>query len=245
MWFTKSQEDVLKELNVDSKTGLTTEEVNKRLEKYGQNKLKGKPKKSLFQLFLGQLQDVLIYVLIGAAVINIVAHGLEGVTDAIIILAVVLINAVVGVVQESKAEKALEALQQMTTPKSAVRRNGEIIEINSEDLVPGDIIIIDAGRFIPADIRLIESANLQIEESALTGESVPSEKNADFITEDTKIPVGDKENMAFMSTMATYGRGEGVVVATAMETEIGKIAKILDEDENSLTPLQVKLDKLG
>ncbi len=216
MWFTKSQEEVLKELNVDPKTGLTTEEVNKRLEKYGQNKLKGKPKKSLFQLFLGQLQDVLIYVLIGAAAINIIAHGLEGVTDAIIILAVVLINAVVGVVQESKAEKALEALQQMTTPKSAVRRNGEVIEINSEDLVPGDIIIIDAGRFIPADIRLTESANLQIEESALTGESVPSEKNADFITEDIKIPVGDKENMAFMSTMATYGRGEGVVVATAM-----------------------------
>ena len=245
MWFTKSQEEVLKELNVDPKTGLTTEEVNKRLEKYGQNKLKGKPKKSLFQLFLGQLQDVLIYVLIGAAAINIIAHGLEGVTDAIIILAVVLINAVVGVVQESKAEKALEALQQMTTPKSAVRRNGEVIEINSEDLVPGDIIIIDAGRFIPADIRLIESANLQIEESALTGESVPSEKNADFITEDIKIPVGDKENMAFMSTMATYGRGEGVVVATAMETEIGKIAKILDEYENTLTPLQVKLDELG
>ena len=243
MWFTKSQEEVLKELNVDPKTGLTTEEVNKRLEKYGQNKLKGKPKKSLFQLFVGQLQDVLIYVLIGAAVINIIAHGLEGVTDAIIILAVVVINAVVGVVQESKAEKALEALQQMTTPKSAVRRNGEVVEINSEDLVPGDII--DAGRFIPADIRLIESANLQIEESALTGESVPSEKNANFITEDAKIPVGDKENMAFMSTMATYGRGEGVVVATAMETEIGKIAKILDEDENTLTPLQVKLDKLG
>ena len=245
MWFTKSQEEVLKELNTDPKTGLTTEEVNNRLEKYGQNKLKGKPKKSIFQLFLGQLQDVLIYVLIGAAVINIVAHGLEGVTDAIIILAVVFINAVVGVVQESKAEKALEALQQMTTPKSAVRRNGEILEINSEDLVPGDIIIIDAGRFIPADIRLIESANLQIEESALTGESVPAEKNADFITEDTKISVGDKENMAFMSTMATYGRGEGVVVATGMDTEIGKIAKILDEDENTLTPLQIKLDELG
>ncbi|EEY34076.1 cation-translocating P-type ATPase [Pseudoleptotrichia goodfellowii] len=245
MWFTKSQEEVLRELNVNPKTGLTNDEVNKRLEKYGQNKLKGKPKKSIFQLFLGQLQDVLIYVLIGAAVINIVAHGLEGVTDAIIILAVVLINAIVGVVQESKAEKALEALQQMTTPKSAVRRNGEIIEINSEDLVPGDILVIDAGRFIPADIRLIESANLQIEESALTGESVPTEKNADFIAEDEKIPLGDKENMAFMSTMATYGRGEGVVVATAMDTEIGKIAKILDEDENTLTPLQIKLDELG
>lgn len=245
MWFTKSQNDVLKELNVDPKVGLTTDEVNNRLEKYGQNKLKGKAKKTLLQLFIAQLQDILIYVLIAAAVINLIVDIRHGWTDALIIMAVVLINAVVGVVQESKAEKALEALQQMTTPKSLVRRNGEVIEVNSEDLVPGDILVIDAGRFIPADVRLIESANLQIEESALTGESVPSEKNADFITKDEKIPVGDKENMAFMSTMATYGRGEGVVVATGMETEIGKIAKILDEDENTLTPLQIKLDELG
>ena len=245
MWFTKSQESVLKELNVNSKTGLSTEEAKKRLEKYGLNKLKGKPKKSLLQLFLAQLKDVLIYVLIGAAVINIIAHGTEGIPDALIILAVVLINALVGVIQESKAEKALEALQQMTAPKSLVRRNGEVIEINSEELVPGDILIIDAGRYIPADVRLIESANLQIQESSLTGESVPSEKNADFITSDEKISVGDKENMAFMSTVAIYGRGEGVVVATAMDTEIGKIAKILDEDENMLTPLQIKLEELG
>ena len=245
MWFTKSQEAVLKELNVNSKTGLSTEEAKKRLEKYGLNKLKGKPKKSLLQLFLAQLKDVLIYVLIGAAVINIIAHGTEGIPDALIILTVVLINALVGVIQESKAEKALEALQQMTAPKSLVRRNGEVIEINSEELVPGDILIIDAGRYIPADVRLIESANLQIQESSLTGESVPSEKNADFITSDEKISVGDKENMAFMSTIAIYGRGEGVVVATAMDTEIGKIAKILDEDENMLTPLQIKLEELG
>jgi len=245
MWFTKSQNDVLKELNVDPKVGLTTDEVNARLQKYGQNKLKGKPKKTLLQLFIAQLQDMLIYVLIAAAVINLIVDIKHGWTDALIIMAVVLINAIVGVVQESKAEKALEALQQMTTPKSLVRRNGEVIEVNSEDLVPGDILVIDAGRFIPADVRLIESANLQIEESALTGESVPSEKNADFITKDEKIPVGDKGNMAFMSTMATYGRGEGVVVGTGMETEIGKIAKILDEDESTLTPLQIKLDELG
>ena len=245
MWFTKSQNEVLKELNVNPKVGLTKDEVNARLEKYGQNKLKGKAKKTLMQLFIAQLQDMLIYVLIAAAVINLIVDIKHGWTDALIIMAVVLINAIVGVVQESKAEKALEALQQMTTPKSLVRRNGEVIEVNSEDLVPGDILIIDAGRFIPADVRLIESANLQIEESALTGESVPSEKNADFITKDEKIPVGDKENMAFMSTMATYGRGEGVVVGTGMETEIGKIAKILDEDESTLTPLQIKLDELG
>lgn len=245
MWFTKSREEVLKELNVDPLKGLTNQEVSERLQKYGPNKLKGKPKKTLLQLFTAQLKDMLIYVLIGAAVINIIAHWPRGWTDAFIILSVVIINAVIGVVQESKAEKALEALQQMTTPKSLVRRNGEVIEVNSEELVPGDILVIDAGRFIPADVRLIESANLQIEESALTGESVPSEKNAEFITEDEKIPVGDKENMAFMSTMATYGRGEGVVVGTAMDTEIGKIAKILDEDESTLTPLQIKLEELG
>lgn len=245
MWFTKSQEEVLKKFNVDPKIGLTTEEVEKRLKEYGYNKLKGKPKKNLLQLFLAQLKDMLIYVLIGAAVINVIAHWPHGWTDALIILAVVFINAIVGVVQESKAEKALEALQEMTTPKSLVRRNGEVIEISSEELVPGDILVIDAGRFIPADVRLIESVNLQIEESALTGESVPSEKSANFVANDEKMPVGDRENMAFMSTMATYGRGEGVVVGTAMETEIGKIAKILDEDGNTLTPLQIKLEELG
>lgn len=245
MWFTKSQEQVLNELNVNPKEGLSTEEVKKRLEKYGYNKLKSKAKKSLLELFIAQLKDVLIYVLIGAAIVNVIAHGLEGITDAIIILLVVFINAIVGVVQESKAEKALEALQQMTTPKSLVRRDGEVIEVSSEELVPGDILIIEAGRFIPADVRLLETANLQIEESALTGESVPSEKNANFITSDEKIGVGDKENMAFMSTMATYGRGEAVIVGTAMETEIGKIAKILDEDNENLTPLQIKLDELG
>ncbi len=245
MWFTKSQEQVLNELNVNPKEGLSTEEVKKRLEKYGYNKLKSKAKKSLLELFLAQLKDILIYVLIGAAIVNVIAHGLEGITDAIIILLVVFINAIVGVVQESKAEKALEALQQMTTPKSLVRRDGEVIEVSSEELVPGDILIIEAGRFIPADVRLLETVNLQIEESALTGESVPSEKNANFITSDEKIGVGDKENMAFMSTMATYGRGEAVIVGTAMETEIGKIAKILDEDNENLTPLQIKLDELG
>ncbi len=242
MWFSKYHEEVLKELNVDSTIGLTTEEANARLEKYGKNKLKGKPKKSLISLFFAQLKDMLIYVLLGATAITI-AIGEYG--DAIIILLVVVLNAVIGVVQEYKAEKAIEALQQMTTPKSLVRRDGEIKEINSEELVPGDIIIIDAGRYIPADLRLLESANLQIEESALTGESVPSDKDANDIYEDPKTPIGDKSNMAFMSTLATYGRGEGVVVATAMDTEIGKIARILDEDNEEMTPLQKRLDELG
>lgn len=242
MWFSKSQDEVLKELNVNPLTGLSSKEAEERLAKYGHNALKGKPKKSLISLFFSQLQDMLIYVLLGAAVVTIFINEY---VDAIIILLVVVLNAVIGVVQEAKAEKAVEALQKMTTPKSLVRRDSEVKEINSEDVVPGDIIILDAGRYVPADLRLIESANLQIEESALTGESVPSEKNANAILNDPKTPIGDMENMAFMSTLATYGRGEGVVVATAMETEIGKIAKILDEDNDEMTPLQKRLEELG
>lgn len=242
MWFSKSQEEVLRELNVSQSIGLTNEEAMIRLDKYGKNKLKGKPKKSIVSLFLGQLKDMLIYILLAASVITILIHEY---VDAVIILMVVVLNAVIGVVQEYKAEKAIEALQKMTTPKALVRRDGEVKEINSEELVPGDIVIIDAGRYIPADLRLIESVNLQIEESALTGESVPTDKNAQIVFEDPKASLGDLSNMAFMSTLSTYGRGEGVVIATAMETEIGKIAKILDEDSDEMTPLQKRLDELG
>lgn len=242
MWFTKSREEVLKEFAVDPAAGLSSEEAQYRLAKYGENKLKGKPKKGLAALFFAQLQDMLIYVLLGATVITVLIGEY---VDAIIILSVVVLNAVIGVVQEFKAEKAIEALQKMTTPKAVVRRDGEVKEINSEEVVPGDIVIIDAGRYVPADLRLIESVNLQIEESALTGESVPADKNADELHEDPKTPLGDKSNMAFMSTLATYGRGEGVVVASGMETEVGKIAKILDEDHDELTPLQKRLEELG
>lgn len=242
MWFSKSQEEILIELNVDSKSGLSTEEARKRLEQHGMNKLKSKPKKSVISLFLSQLKDMLIYVLLGAAAITI---AIGEYSDAIIILLVVALNAVIGVAQEFKAEKAVEALQKMTTPRSLVRRDGELIEMSSEELVPGDIIILDAGRYIPADIRLTVTANLQIEESALTGESVASNKDAAIIISDPKTSIGDRSNMAFMSTLVTYGRGEGVVVATAMDTEIGKIAKILDNDTNEMTPLQKRLDELG
>jgi Ca2+-transporting ATPase len=242
MWFSKSQEEVLKELDVSQPLGLTSEEALIRLEKFGQNKLKGKPKESLISLFLGQLKDMLIYILLAAAVITILIGEYA---DAIIILLVVILNAVIGVIQEYKAGKAIEALQKMTTPRALVRRDGDVKEINSEELVPGDIVIIDAGRYIPADLRLLESVNLQIEESALTGESVPTDKDAKAIFEDPKVPLGDLSNMAFMSTLSTYGRGEGVVIGTAMETEIGKIAKILDEESDELTPLQKRLDELG
>ncbi len=242
MWFTKSQEEICNILQVNPVMGLSKEDANKRLEQYGWNKLKGKPKKSLLSLFFSQLKDMLIYVLLAATMITFVIGEY---VDAIIILLVIVLNAVIGVVQEYKAEKAVEALQKMTTPKSLVRRDQEVLEINSEEVVPGDIILLDAGRYVPADLRLIDSANLQIEESALTGESVPSTKEASAILSDPKTPIGDKANMAFMSTLVTYGRGEGVVVATAMETEIGKIAKILEEENDEMTPLQKRLDELG
>ncbi len=242
MWFSKSQQEVLKELEVDQSMGLTTAQAKERLEKYGYNKLKGKPKKSLVALFFSQLNDMLIYVLLASAVIT---FAIREYADSAIIILVVLLNAIIGVVQEAKAEKAVEALQKMTTPKALVKRNGIAVEVNSEEVVPGDIVILDAGRYVPADIRLLESANLQIEESALTGESVPSTKDASLVLSDPKTPVGDKGNMAFLSTLVTYGRGEGVVVSTAMETEIGMIAKILDTENDEMTPLQRRLDELG
>ncbi len=242
MWFMKSKDEVLQEFEVDKKAGLSDAEAKKRLEQYGFNKLKGKPKKSILSLFLSQLKDMLIYVLIAAAVITM---AIGEYTDSIIILLVIFLNATIGVIQEFKAEKAVEALQKMTTPKAVVRRDGKELEINSEEVVPGDIVLLDAGRYVPADLRLIESANLQIEESALTGESVPSSKNAGTVFEDPKTPIGDKANMAFLSTLTTYGRGEGIVVATAMDTEIGKIATILEEDSSEMTPLQKRLDELG
>ena len=245
MEFKKSINEVLKDQNVNSKVGLSDSEVNERLQKYGENKLDEVKKKTLLQRFISQLKDVMIYVLLIASVINVIAHGIDGLTEAVIILMVVLINAVVGVVQESRAEKTLEALKELSTPRAIVRRNGEVIEIDSKELVPGDIVIIDAGRYIPADLRLIETQNLQVEESAFTGESHAVNKDANFIAKDHNIPMGDKINLAYSSTLATYGRGEGVVIGTGMNTEIGKIAKALTSEDDNETPLQKKLDSLG
>lgn len=241
MWYKKSKNEILKELDVDEKNGLSSNEALRRLEKYGKNKLVTKKKKTLFKQFLSQLKDVMIYILIIAAIIS---AFLGEISDALIILLVIVINAVIGVVQESKAEKALDALKELSTPKALVKRDGSLKEILSEDIVPGDIVIIDAGRYIPGDLRLIDTANLKIEESAFTGESVPSEKDASFLP-DKEIPIGDQNNMAFMSTLATYGRGVGVVVGTGMNTEIGKIAKMIEQEENDDTPLQKKLSELG
>ncbi|UUW67345.1 calcium-transporting P-type ATPase, PMR1-type [Clostridium perfringens] len=241
MWYKKSKNEILQELDVDEKNGLSSTEALRRLEKYGKNKLETKKKKTLFKQFLSQLKDVMIYILIIAAIIS---AFLGEISDALIILLVIIINAVIGVIQESKAEKALDALKELSTPKALVKRDGSLKEILSEDIVPGDIVIIDAGRYIPGDLRLIDTANLKIEESAFTGESVPSEKDASFLP-DKEIPIGDQNNMAFMSTLATYGRGIGVVVGTGMNTEIGKIAKMIEQEENDETPLQKKLSELG
>ncbi|EJO5348785.1 calcium-translocating P-type ATPase, PMCA-type [Clostridium botulinum] len=242
MYFNKTSQEVIKELNVDTSTGLSSEEVKKRKEKYGLNKLNSKKQKSLLKMFFEQLNDILIYILLAAAIIS----GVLGeFSDAIIIGIVVIINTIIGIVQESKAEKALEALKQLSTPKALVRRDGKNIEIPSEDVVPGDIVVLDAGRYVPCDLRLIETANLKIEESALTGESVPVEKDSEKTLKDDKTALGDQTNMSFMSTLATYGRGIGIAVNTGMNTEIGKIAKMLEGEDKELTPLQKKLSELG
>lgn len=242
MWFNKESKEIVNELSTNLINGLSSSEAKLRLDKNGLNKIEGKKKKSIFQLFFAQINDIMIYILLIAAIISFVVGE---VSDSIIILIVIFINAIIGVIQESKAEKALEALKSMSTPKAIVKRDGNIIEIPSEEVVVGDIIIIDAGRYIPADLRIVESANLKIEESAFTGESVPSEKNSNVITENVDVPIGDQHNMAFMSTLVTYGRGTGIVVNTGMNTEIGKIAKMLDDEDENITPLQKKLAELG
>ncbi len=242
MWFSKSIEQVLKELKVDPIQGLSDEEVKIRLGKYGDNKLLKKKKPHILRLFIAQLQEWLIYILMLAVIITLF---LGEYIDATIILLVIIINATLGVIQEVKAGKAIEALQKMAYPKAVVRRNGEAKEVDSGKIVPGDILILDAGRIIAADIRIIDSANLQIDESALTGESVPSGKDASLIYDNPKTPLGDRSNLAFMSTHVTNGRGIGVVVETGMNTEVGQIANIINTEEKTKTPLEIRLDILG
>ena len=245
-WFTKEITEVEKELQTDLERGLTSEEVSKRQEKYGFNELKAKKKKSLFQKFLEQFKDFSIIILIIAAIVSGVvgvAEG-EGITDTIIILIVVIVNAIIGVSQEAKAEKSLEALQKLTNHASKVIRNGEITVVPARELVPGDIVVLDTGDYIPADLRIIEAVNLKSQEASLTGESVPVEKNIDAIS-DSEIGLGDRLNMLFSSSLVTYGRGKGIVVETGMNTEVGKIAGMLDNTQEQITPLQQKLNKLG
>lgn len=245
-WFNKSIEESEKILETNIQNGLTENDVKTKREKYGLNMLKAKKKASLLQRFIEQFKDFSIIVLIIAAIVSGfvgISQG-EGITDTIIILIVVLANAIIGIAQESKAEKSLEALQKLTDHASKVIRDGKIKVIPAKELVPGDIVVLDTGDYIPADLRLIEAVNLKAQESSLTGESVPVEKTTKTI-EKTDVGIGDRTNMLFSSSLVTYGRGKGIVVQTGMNTEVGKIAGMLENTEKQITPLQEKLNKLG
>ena len=247
-WFNKTVDETVNELKTNEESGLTTEEVNTRKEKYGLNELAKKKKKSTFVKFLEQFKDFMIIVLIISAVISgivgVKQEGLSGMTDTIIILVVIIANAIIGVLQENKAEKSLEALQKLSSHVAKVMRNGKLLTIPSRELVPGDVVILETGDYVPADLRIIEAVNLKAQESALTGESVPVEKMSARI-EDEKVGIGDRINMLFASSLITYGRGKAIVVETGMNTEVGKIANIINSAEEGETPLQIKLNKLG
>jgi len=234
-------DELLKQLNTDRNSGLDAEFAEKRLGEEGANQFIEDRQQSVWALIWAQVNNSLIYILIGAAVISAIAGEIS---DAAIIGIVILINTAVGVIQESKAEKALQELKKMSTPTAIVKRDGVIQEIASEHIVRGDIVYLEAGKIVPADVRLLETTNLQMEESSLTGESTAVEKDASWEC-DGDVPLGDRKNMAFMSTLATYGRGIGVVVRTGMDTEVGNIAKMLHNQEKELTPLQEKLNELG
>ena len=240
-WYKKSSQEIKEELDVNLETGLSSEEVKTRRAKYGDNTLTEKKPKSIVTMFLSQFKDFMVIILLVAAVIS----GVLGEwSDTIIILIVVMLNAIIGVVQENKAEKSLEALKSLSSPSAKVLRNGQKVEIKSEELVPGDVMLLDAGDYVSADGVLIEGASLQIEESALTGESVPVDKNTQ-IPEGEDLPLGDRLNYVFTSSLVTNGRGKVIVTETGMNTEIGNIADMLQNQEEMRTPLQDKLDQLG
>ncbi|MFQ6866335.1 cation-translocating P-type ATPase [Blautia sp.] len=247
--YLSTYEEVLKEQN-SSEQGLSTQEAKERLSKYGKNELEKGKKTSLIQRFLKELADPMIIILIVAAAISGITAFYEGESfaDVIIILAVVVINAVLGVVQESKAEAAIEALQEIAAATSKVLRDGKVTVLKSDELVPGDIVLLEAGDAVPADGRIIESASLKIEEAALTGESVPANKIASLLTLDggeKDVPLGDRKNMAYMGSTVVYGRGKMVITGTGMKTEMGKIAEALSMAQDEATPLQIKLNQLS
>lgn len=241
MWYKLSKEDVLKELQVDPEKGLTQVEVEQRLKKYGKNKIPEKKSKNFLEIFFNQFKEFLIIVLLIATLISFL---LGEVKDAVAILLIVIINSLLGSFQEFKAEKTLASLRSYISPKAKVLREGRIFQIDIEDIVPGDIVLLDEGEKIPADVRWLETYNLQVDESILTGESVPVRKDADFIIEDD-VTLGDQINMGFKGTTVVSGRGKGVVVGTGINTALGNIAKILSEMEEEPTPLQKELERLG
>ena len=248
--YTLSTQQVLKNLGVDEK-GLSSQQARERLEKYGPNKLKEGEKPTLLQRFLAQLKDPMLIILMIAAAVSALTGMLSGESEwaeVIIIVAVVLLNAILGVIQESKAEAAIEALQTMTAATCKVIRDGKQVVVHSDELVPGDIVVLEAGDAVPADGRIIENASLKIEEAALTGESVPVNKLIDalnLVGDSQDIPLGDRKNMCYMGSTVVYGRGKAVITETGMDTEMGKIAGALAEAKDEETPLQKKLDSLG
>lgn len=233
--------DTKKNLRSENDGGLSSGEARRRLLQYGKNELNDKKPPSMAVRFFSQFMDPLIYVLLAAGVISVLLGEEQ---DAAIIAVVVFLNAAVGTAQEGKAQKALDSLKRMTKLHALVKRDGRILKLDSAELVPGDRVVINAGQQIPADLRLIQSENLKTQESALTGESVPVEKHAEFLA-DSGTPLGDRKNMAYMTTFVTAGRGEGVVTATGMDTEIGMIAKLIHETPKEVTPLQKRLGELG
>ena len=239
---------VLEELGTDQSSGLSEERAASLLAEHGENRLKGKPPRSMFARFIDQFKDVMILILLGAAVVSFVIACIQGdpeeFFEPVLILVIVILNAILGVVQESRAEKALEALKNMSAPKARVVRQGEEKIIDAAGLVPGDIILLEAGDFVPADARLISSVSLKSEEAALTGESVPAEKDA-YAEVKEKSPLGDRVNMVYSGCSVTYGAGRAVVTATGMDTEMGRIANLLEGEGDLQTPLQKKLGKLG
>ncbi|HEL1079783.1 TPA: cation-translocating P-type ATPase [Streptococcus equi subsp. zooepidemicus] len=242
-FYTQSEETVLAQLE-SSRKGLTSAEAQQRLVAYGRNELDEGEKRSLFMKFLDQFKDLMIIILVAAAFLSVVTEGMEGLTDAIIILAVVILNAAFGVYQEGQAEAAIEALKSMSSPLARVRRDGHVIEVDSKELVPGDIVLLEAGDVVPADMRLLEVNSLKIEEAALTGESVPVEKDLSReVSADAGI--GDRVNMGYQNSNVTYGRGMGVVTNTGMYTEVGHIAGMLANADETDTPLKQNLDNLS
>lgn len=247
MWHSCSVEEIAKNLKTNINIGLSDDEAQKRFERYGPNNLKEKKKESIFVKFIKQFNDFMIITLIIAAIISAVVSKLNGEADyidSIIIVAIVIFNAIMGLVQEQKAEKSLEALKKMTAPNAKVRRNGRVQEIDATLVVPGDIVILEAGNYVPADCRLINSYNLKIEESALTGETIPSLKDSSKILKENTA-MGDLCNMVFATTIVVNGHGEAIVVETGMNTRVGKIAGMIIEDESPETPIQKKLAEVG
>ena len=243
LFYTQGEEEVLKSLDT-SIDGLSTAQAKERLDAYGYNELDEGEKRSLLSKFIDQFKDLMIIILLVAAALSIITEGRHGLTDACIIFAVVVLNAAFGVYQEGQAEAAIEALKNMSSPMARVRRDGNVVEIDSRELVPGDIVLLEAGDVVPADMRLIEAASLKIEEAALTGESVPVEKD---ITEtvEAEAGIGDRVNMCYQNSNVTYGRGTGVVTNTGMYTEVGKIADMLANADESQTPLKQSLEQLS